>query len=190
MKLCVIFPGIGYHCDKPLLYYAKKIAKNLGYDILEITYKKVDGDILHDLDCRKNAIDEYFKQVNEQLSNVEFDKYSKVLFISKSIGTTLSSMVAKSLKCNVYSVLYTPIQETFDYLNGEYILFHGTKDPWLKHSVFEDLTRNLEHPYYIYDNCNHSLECDDVLENLRIMKDVMFLTNHFLMEIENEQQYC
>lgn len=23
-KLAVLFPGIGYHCDKPLLYYSKK----------------------------------------------------------------------------------------------------------------------------------------------------------------------
>ena len=26
MKLAVIFPGIGYHTDKPLLYYSKKLA--------------------------------------------------------------------------------------------------------------------------------------------------------------------
>ena len=28
-KLAVIFPGIGYHTDKPLLYYGKKLAKNM-----------------------------------------------------------------------------------------------------------------------------------------------------------------
>ena len=27
-KLAVIFPGIGYHSDKPLLYYSKKVAKS------------------------------------------------------------------------------------------------------------------------------------------------------------------
>ena len=27
-KLAVIFPGIGYHTDKPLLYYGKKLVKN------------------------------------------------------------------------------------------------------------------------------------------------------------------
>ena len=25
MKIAVFFPGIGYHCDKPLLYYARKL---------------------------------------------------------------------------------------------------------------------------------------------------------------------
>lgn len=37
-KLAVIFPGIGYHSDKPLLYYSKKVAKRLGYEILDIRY--------------------------------------------------------------------------------------------------------------------------------------------------------
>lgn len=29
MKLAILFPGIGYHTDKPLLYYSKKILKNM-----------------------------------------------------------------------------------------------------------------------------------------------------------------
>lgn len=30
MKLAVFFPGIGYHCDKPLLYYSRKLVQNMG----------------------------------------------------------------------------------------------------------------------------------------------------------------
>ena len=26
-KIAVLFPGVGYHTDKPLLYYSKKLAK-------------------------------------------------------------------------------------------------------------------------------------------------------------------
>ena len=46
-KLAVIFPGVGYHVDKPLLYYSKKIAAHYGYEIVEVAYgklpKKVKG---------------------------------------------------------------------------------------------------------------------------------------------------
>ena len=35
MKLAILFPGIGYHTDKPLLYYSKKILKNMDYEIKE-----------------------------------------------------------------------------------------------------------------------------------------------------------
>lgn len=31
-KMAVFFPGIGYHCDKPLLYYAQKLAAEKGYE--------------------------------------------------------------------------------------------------------------------------------------------------------------
>lgn len=37
-KLAVFFPGIGYHSDKPLLYYSSKIAQELGYDIIQVAY--------------------------------------------------------------------------------------------------------------------------------------------------------
>ena len=37
-KLAVIFPGIGYHTDKPLLYYSKKLAKTKDYEVVEIKY--------------------------------------------------------------------------------------------------------------------------------------------------------
>lgn len=32
MKLAVYFPGVGYHCDKPLLYYARKVAAACNFD--------------------------------------------------------------------------------------------------------------------------------------------------------------
>ena len=28
-KLAVIFPGVGYHADKPLLYYGRKLANSM-----------------------------------------------------------------------------------------------------------------------------------------------------------------
>ena len=38
MKLVVCFPGIGYHCDKPLLYYGRRVAESVGYK----EYKNVE----------------------------------------------------------------------------------------------------------------------------------------------------
>ncbi len=31
--LAIIFPGMGYHKEKPLLYYSGKIAKALGFPL-------------------------------------------------------------------------------------------------------------------------------------------------------------
>ena len=45
MKLAILFPGIGYHTDKPLLYYSKKILKNMDYEIKEIHFENLDFDL-------------------------------------------------------------------------------------------------------------------------------------------------
>ena len=37
-KIAVLFPGIGYHADKPLLYYSKKLVMNKGYKIADVKY--------------------------------------------------------------------------------------------------------------------------------------------------------
>ena len=41
MKLAVLFPGAGYHVDKPLLYYAKDLAVSLGYEYISVEYGKL-----------------------------------------------------------------------------------------------------------------------------------------------------
>ena len=38
MKLAVLFPGIGYHVDKPLLYYGRKLAVQRGYEVVGVPY--------------------------------------------------------------------------------------------------------------------------------------------------------
>ena len=38
MKIAVLFPGIGYHCDKPLLYYSGKLAAHYQYELVKVPY--------------------------------------------------------------------------------------------------------------------------------------------------------
>ena len=37
-RIAVIFPGVGYHVDKPLLYYSRKLAGRYGYEIVCADY--------------------------------------------------------------------------------------------------------------------------------------------------------
>ena len=32
-KLAVLFPGVGYHVDRPLLYHSAKLARERGYEV-------------------------------------------------------------------------------------------------------------------------------------------------------------
>ena len=49
-KIACLFPGIGYTCDKPLLYYSWKLLDGLGWEIIPVRYggfspcaKKISG---------------------------------------------------------------------------------------------------------------------------------------------------
>ena len=96
MKLVVCFPGIGYHCDKPLLYYSRKLAACAGYDhtlLLQYTYHK-DG-LRGSPAALREAFDTLYAQAETQLSAVDWPQYDDVLFLSKSIGTAVSAAFAQ-----------------------------------------------------------------------------------------------
>ena len=76
MKLAILFPGIGYHTDKPLLYYSKKILKNMDYEIKEIHFENLDFDL-------NKSKDEAYKQAKDQIHKFDLKAYDSILFISK-----------------------------------------------------------------------------------------------------------
>ena len=54
-KLAVIFPGIGYTADKPLLYYTTRLAKKHGYQIQTVSYGALPENIQDDSAKMKQA---------------------------------------------------------------------------------------------------------------------------------------
>ena len=40
-KLLVLFPGVGYSTARPLLYYAKRMGPEKGYEVLELEYRRM-----------------------------------------------------------------------------------------------------------------------------------------------------
>ena len=98
-KLVIIFPGIGYHCDKPLLYYAKKLAKEHGYEeIVSLKYSYIGKNIRGNEKKMQEACDILYQQAEKQLELIDFSKYAEVVFISKSVGTVISSSYAQKYK--------------------------------------------------------------------------------------------
>ena len=93
-RLAVIFPGIGYTADKPLLHYSRRIADRAGYEIKVIPYggfpKKVKGDPEKMRRCFELALE----QSEKLLAGIDLDSYSDILFIGKSVGTVAAAHIA------------------------------------------------------------------------------------------------
>lgn len=184
-KLAIFFPGIGYHCDKPLLYYSRKLADEAGYkSILTLDYSlagsNITGNIRGDKEKMQQAFSYLYAQTAKQLSSVNWSDYNEILFVSKSIGTVIASAYAQNEHISCHQILYTPLYETYLFSPQNAIAFLGTSDPWSNIEKVTDISRTQKIPLFLYPDANHSLETKDTLRNIKTLQDVMEETKRFL----------
>lgn len=176
-NLAIIFPGMGYNSNKPLLYYSKDLAHNLDFEIIEVSYGVLPKD---DLEAAyKQAMNEAKKSLKEQ-GVTEFNHYDKILFLSKSIGTAVSGSFTSELiqedpllSNKLFHIYFTPVKHSLSMLCGNGIVFHGTADTWVETQDVIDTCKDLSMNLYLTEKANHSMETGDVLTNLDNMKTIM-----------------
>ena len=179
-KLAVIFPGIGYTADKPLLYYTGHLARHYDYKIQTISYGTLPENIKGDPIKMKQAFDLAYEQTECSLQNVDWDSYGSILFIAKSIGTVIASAYASRHNIKGKSILFTPLTDTFSFVLPGSIAFHGTADPWAETDSIRTLAAQKGVPLFLTPDANHSLETGDVQTDLSIIKFTMEHGNRFI----------
>lgn len=179
-KIAVIFPGIGYHCDKPLLYYSKMIAKSKDFDILEVSYGNFPKGVKGNAEKMTEAFFSAMEQAEELLKDVEWTKYDQILFVSKSIGTAVAAAYARKYELETRNVFLTPVEQSFQFIQQEGIVFHGTADPWAATSMVEQECNRMGLPLYKIVAANHSLETNDPIENIENLHMVMDIINKYI----------
>ena len=99
MKLVVCFPGIGYHCDKPLLYYGRRVAESVGYkEYKNVEYVNRIGNVKGDPVKMQAAFEDLYGQTEEILKDIDFSGYDSILFLSKSVGTIIATTYAEGIR--------------------------------------------------------------------------------------------
>ena len=185
-KIAVYFPGIGYHCDKPLLYYSRDIACELGYkNYRNVSYTYNAGNIRGNNEKMKEVYEVLFLQTEVELADILWSEYDDVLFISKSIGTIIATSFAEKygLK-HARHILYTPLAQTYLFAPKHAISFIGTADSWSDTDEIIRLSNTNHIPLTVYDGCNHSLECNDALKNIGNLKFVIQKTRDIIVKLE------
>lgn len=180
MKLAVIFPGIGYHADKPLLYYSKRIAQKCGFEIVEVPYGGFGNHVKGSAQKMQSAFESALLQTEQILQPVDFEKYNALLFISKSIGTAVAGAYAKKHGLSTGNIYYTPVEPSFQVMDNNGVVFFGTADPWTDEGTLERGCHGKHLPYYKYKDANHSLETGNVLTDLRNLSDIMEKTLEYV----------
>lgn len=181
-KIACLFPGIGYTCDKPLLYYSGKLLKGMGWDVIPIPYsgfpEKVKGDPEKMRLCAEMALE----QSEETLRGIEWKGYREILFVGKSVGTVVCGAYASAHGIDCRRILFTPVEATFGYTGGEAIAFHGTADPWAENGVIRECCRKQGISLYETEEANHSLETGDVEKDIKELRKVMKTVKEFISD--------
>ncbi|MBQ6565725.1 MAG: hypothetical protein IJL80_01600 [Treponema sp.] len=185
-KTAVIFPGLGYGADRPLLYYAGKLAKNSGYELMAVHY----GELPHvarpaggklDIPALEECFRLALERASKQLEQAKASECRDLLIISKSIGTAVGAAWAFSKKIAPRQIIYTPVTKTFEFPLESSIAFHGTADPWIGNDEFNALCQKTSVPVHVFDGANHSLECGDVDKDISYLAVAMRTTAEFIL---------
>lgn len=181
-KAAVLFPGIGYHADRPLLYYSGRMARAFGYEVIPVPYTGFPKKLIGDAQMMRKAYDIGFAQAEEILAGKNLQDCDELIFFSKSIGTAIGGAYADRhhLDGRTRHVLYTPVEATFSLFRGRGIAFHGTADPWVTDEIVEKRCREMDIPLYEYADANHSIETGDVLRDIENLSSIMQTVHDFL----------
>lgn len=183
-KIAIFFPGIGYTADKPLLYYSRRLAVKLGYEIKMLSYHGFPPKIRGDAGKMREAYRIAGTQTEAMLADVDLEVYEDILFVGKSIGTAVAAKTAAEspVKDRIRLVLYTPLEETFRFPCENAVAFTGTADPWVgkEKSRIADLCAQKGISCHRIPGGNHSLETTEIYEDLRNLKEIMEETETFL----------
>lgn len=179
-KIAVFFPGIGYNCDKPLLYFTKKIAMEMGYEIKDVPYTGFSADIKGDKSKMVEAFKNALSQAEMLLVDVDWYKKNDILFVSKSLGTVVAAVFAKKRRLKTRNVFFTPIEETFEFGIDEGLVFHGTKDPLADTDIVRKGCDKEGVTLRLLENANHSLETGDVFNDIETISGIMWLVHEYI----------
>lgn len=171
-SLVVIFPGLKYGHDKPLLYYARKAAQISGKDVLCLNYdKKLDWD-----DIGKEIIGVVADECYNIIGNSMKSNYKCIYFLSKSIGTEVCGRTAEKLGTSKVKFFYlTPTYTAVKYIekfNG--LVIAGTKDSIFENKYIEEVKKINGSKLMLIEGGNHSLEVTgEVIHNIDVLKAVV-----------------
>ena len=180
MDTAVLFPGMGYTCDKPLMYYAGRTAARMGYEVIRVSFAGLRKEAKGDAEAMRAAADAAFLQAEEQLRHIDWTSGNRIVFIGKSIGTAAARRYESAHSLTVRSVMFTPVEATFDHAGGEALAFHGTADPWAGTRSVTALCAREGIRLITVPDANHSLETGDVDTDLEILTRAIRETEKFL----------
>ena len=174
--LALLFPGAGYTCDMPALYYPRNILLSQKYDVLSLEYSfQTVGEVFN-----TDLVAEVLLDGEKTLESIQAREYPEIFLVGKSLGTrVLTHLLNKYEQLNRTKAVYlTPVfSKEFNAatagLKQEILMAIGTEDPFYNLDMIQELQSQLDFKLLVLEGADHGLEVKkDCLRSLEIMKAV------------------
>jgi hypothetical protein len=179
-QLAIIFPGMRYTCDKPLLYYTTLLLLKSNCDVLQIwsDYASPEYEKLSGSELGMTLLSEATDVVNRLIGQ---ENSQQVILVGKSIGTlTMALLLAQTQPPNLSSTIwFTPllnipwVVEAIRNIQLPAFIAGSPAD-----RTFDlEIIKSLEKPWItslVIPDANHSLELpDDPIGSLKIINEIV-----------------
>ena len=190
-KLAVFFPGAGYSCFGPALYYPTNIFLENNFDILQVEYDLRDISENLSSSFLKGFASDFFNQLEELISfDVNYEKFEEIFIVAKSAGTKIASQIAKldSFK-DIKSLNYiylTPAWRDLEFFNTTLkvdkpcLHIIGTNDAHHNNATCNDF-RSQDHCVLELESADHGLDVEGSTEkSLGCIADICDAVRSFI----------
>ena len=167
-KLAIVFPGIGYTCQMPVLYYPTLSLLENWYDVLWVEYNYKNEDFSGRSDKEKVSWINFDAEASYD-AVLRKSRYKNILLIGKSLGTF--ALVHLNSKRKIDRDLWlTPLLKTANAVNVELfddikkvckggIFIIGTEDPHYDKARIDELTKSGAE-FASIEGADHSMEIE------------------------------
>jgi hypothetical protein len=180
-RLALIYPGMGYSCDRPLLYFTTELFLSRGFDVLQLwsNYETPEFDQLSQSEKTIRLIADGKSLL---ISARQAGTYRELLLCGKSLGTlTMAFMLNEDQQLRQAATIWftplihlPPVAQAIQETKGPAFIAGSQADETFSAGPVEQLKVNPKAALFITDNADHSLEIPgDTLRSLEILNQVI-----------------
>jgi hypothetical protein len=187
-KLAVIYPGMRYTCDKPLLYFTTELLLSKGFDVLQLwsNYGSKQFELLSQAEKTIQIISDGQALLG---TGRQAGAYTRVLLCGKSLGTLTMAFILNEHHdlTDLMTVWFTPlihlppVSDSILNTDSPAFIAGSLADTTFSSGPIDQITSKSNITTLITDQADHSLEIPgDILHSLNILDLVITKLSGFI----------
>lgn len=187
-KLAIMYPGLRYSCDKPLLYYTTELLLSRGYDVLQFwsNYGSTGFNQLSQAEQTVQLIQDGQALLN---SGTQSGTYSQLLLCGKSLGTLTMAFILNENQnlTSAATIWFTPlihlppVSQAILKIEAPAFVAGSQADSTFSSGPADQITSMSGATTFVIDQADHSLEIPgDALNSLQILNQIMVKLSEFI----------